>query len=165
MVSVTPGSIASRSLPSFTSLNMRSDTFTDTHTSSFSPSRNAQPPRFLTSRWQRPNFGSRWVFCLFVVPGRSVDNYDKLKICNRYPHNTPQTKEAYFIRMTYESFYPEEAAAKVATRCNCSSLSTFFIILSQCVPGGPSVACSSAAAVRWDESFMKFAGLPFLTFL
>jgi len=26
-----------------------------------------------------------------------------------------------------------------------------------CVPGGPSVACSTATAIAWDESFKKFA--------
>jgi len=57
---------------------------------------------------------------------------------HRFPHNPPQTKEAYFIRETFEGFYPNPSA-------------------SQCVPGGPSVACSSATAVLWDESFKKFA--------
>ncbi|MBF0443599.1 MAG: hypothetical protein HQK54_16960, partial [Oligoflexales bacterium] len=26
-----------------------------------------------------------------------------------------------------------------------------------CVPGGPSIACSTPAAIRWDESFAKNA--------
>jgi asparagine synthase (glutamine-hydrolysing) len=56
----------------------------------------------------------------------------------RFPINTPPTKEAYFIRATFESFYPGRACA-------------------ECVPGGPSVACSTATALKWDASFLKFA--------
>lgn len=26
----------------------------------------------------------------------------------RFPHNTPPTKEAYYIRMTFESFFPQK---------------------------------------------------------
>lgn len=56
----------------------------------------------------------------------------------RFPHNTPSTKEAYYYRQLFESHYPSQAA--VAT-----------------VPGGPSIACSSAAAIAWDESFKNRA--------
>jgi len=82
--------------------------------------------------------GYSWIDSIKERAAAKISDVEMAAAKFRYPHNTPQTKEAYFIRMTYESFYPEEAAAK-------------------CVPGGPSVACSSAAAVRWDESFMKFA--------
>ena len=30
-------------------------------------------------------------------------------------------------------------------------------MLSECVPGGPSIACSTPAAILWDASFKKFA--------
>jgi len=56
----------------------------------------------------------------------------------RFPHNTPPTKEGYFVRMVFDEHFPGEVAAK-------------------CVPGGPSVACSSAIAIKWDESFKNFA--------
>merc|ERR1711957_346071 len=56
----------------------------------------------------------------------------------RFPHNSPPTKEAYFVRMVFDEHFPGEVAAK-------------------CVPGGPSVACSSAIAIKWDESFKNFA--------
>ncbi|CAL5053260.1 unnamed protein product [Urochloa decumbens] len=48
-----------------------------------------------------------------------------------FPHNTPTTKEAYYYRMIFERLFPEKPA-----------------ILT--VPGGPSVACSTAKAVEWD---------------
>jgi len=51
-----------------------------------------------------------------------------------FPHNTPTTKEAYYYRTIFERFYPQNAARLT-------------------VPGGPSVACSSAKAVEWDEGW------------
>ncbi len=55
-----------------------------------------------------------------------------------FPYNTPSTKEAYFYRSLFEQHYPGEAAAK-------------------CVPGGPSIACSTPAAIAWDASFANMA--------
>ncbi|KAI4967345.1 hypothetical protein ZWY2020_028351 [Hordeum vulgare] len=51
-------------------------------------------------------------------------------------HNTPTTKEAYYYRTVFEKFYPKNAAR-------------------QTVPGGPSVACSTAKAVEWDATWSK----------
>ena len=51
----------------------------------------------------------------------------------RFPYNTPATKEAYLYRALFEAHFPQDWAA-------------------QCVPGGPSVACSTAAALEWDPS-------------
>lgn len=51
-----------------------------------------------------------------------------------YPHNTPTTKEAYYYRMIFERFFPQNSA-----------------ILT--VPGGPSVACSTAKAIEWDAQW------------
>ncbi len=53
---------------------------------------------------------------------------------HRFGVNTPSTKEAYLYREIFESHYPQSAA--VAT-----------------VPGGPSIACSTATAIAWDASF------------
>uniref|UniRef100_A0A804NIQ5 Asparagine synthetase [glutamine-hydrolyzing] n=1 Tax=Zea mays TaxID=4577 RepID=A0A804NIQ5_MAIZE len=51
-----------------------------------------------------------------------------------FPHNTPTTKEAYYYRMVFERFFPQKSA-----------------ILT--VPGGPSVACSTAKAIEWDAQW------------
>jgi asparagine synthase (glutamine-hydrolysing) len=51
-----------------------------------------------------------------------------------FPHNTPTTKEAYYYRTIFERFYPQNSARLT-------------------VPGGPSVACSSAKAVEWDDGW------------
>jgi len=56
----------------------------------------------------------------------------------KFPHNTPHTKESYMIRDIFETHFPEQSAREA-------------------VPGGPSVACSTPAAVLWDASFAKFA--------
>jgi asparagine synthase (glutamine-hydrolysing) len=51
-----------------------------------------------------------------------------------YPYNTPNTKEAYFYRMIFEKHFPQESARMT-------------------VPGGPSIACSTAAAIAWDKAW------------
>ncbi|GFY94043.1 asparagine synthetase 3 [Actinidia rufa] len=53
-----------------------------------------------------------------------------------YPENTPTTKEAYYYRTIFEKFFPKNSARST-------------------VPGGPSVACSTAKAVEWDASWSK----------
>jgi len=55
-----------------------------------------------------------------------------------FPFNTPLTKEAYFYRSVFYKLFPQSCAAET-------------------VPGGPSIACSSSAAIEWDESFRKNA--------
>ena len=52
----------------------------------------------------------------------------------RFPINTPDTKEGYYFRTVFESFFPQESAA-------------------HCVPGGKSIACSTVEALEWDASF------------
>lgn len=56
----------------------------------------------------------------------------------RFPFNTPGTREAYYYREIFESHFPGESARLT-------------------VPGGPSVACSTPAAIEWDEAFKKLA--------
>lgn len=53
-----------------------------------------------------------------------------------YPENAPTTKEAYYYRTIFEKFFPKNAARST-------------------VPGGPSVACSTAKAVEWDAAWSK----------
>ncbi|KAL5077176.1 hypothetical protein RYX36_016160 [Vicia faba] len=51
-----------------------------------------------------------------------------------FPFNTPNTKEAYYYRMIFERFFPQNSARLT-------------------VPGGPSVACSTEKAIEWDASW------------
>ncbi|KAL8475096.1 hypothetical protein ACS0TY_030757 [Phlomoides rotata] len=53
-----------------------------------------------------------------------------------YPENTPTTKEGYYYRTIFERFFPKNSARST-------------------VPGGPSVACSTAKAVEWDATWSK----------
>lgn len=52
----------------------------------------------------------------------------------RFPRNTPRTKEAYLYRAIFEHHFPGDSAA-------------------QTVPEGPSIACSSPVAIAWEASF------------
>jgi asparagine synthase (glutamine-hydrolysing) len=52
----------------------------------------------------------------------------------RFPFNPPLTKEAYLYRAIFHQHFPSESAAKT-------------------VPGGPSIACSTAAAVEWEQAW------------
>lgn len=75
------------------------------------------------------------------IKARAESKISDLQMTNahlKYPYNTPQTKEAYYIRSVFNKHFPGKSAE-------------------QCVPGGPSVACSTPAAIAWDESFRKFA--------
>lgn len=93
-----------------------------------------------------------------------------------YPENTPTTKEAYYYRTIFEKFFPKVLFSFVfMTRMECvfpqssDQASSFylskilmyqFLNLQQnaarsTVPGGPSVACSTAKAVEWDAAWSK----------
>ncbi|WP_428772072.1 asparagine synthase B [Vibrio sp.] len=78
--------------------------------------------------------GYSWIDTLKEVAEQKVTDQQMETASFRFPYNTPTTKEGYVYREIFEQLFPLESAAK-------------------CVPGGPSVACSSAKAVEWDESF------------
>ncbi|WP_137874963.1 asparagine synthase B [Rhodococcus sp. Q] len=56
----------------------------------------------------------------------------------RFPHNTPATKEAFLYRSIFELHFPGDACAAS-------------------VPGGKSIACSTPAALEWDPEFAAMA--------
>jgi len=58
------------------------------------------------------------------------------KFC--FPTNTPRTKEAYYYRSMFAKHFPQQCAIET-------------------VPQGPSVACSTPAALAWDASFKNNA--------
>jgi len=82
--------------------------------------------------------GYGWVDSLKDVAEREVTDQMFANATNRYPHNTPTTKEGYRYRMIFEEFFPGEAAEKT-------------------VPGGKSIACSTERAMGWDASFASRA--------
>jgi len=83
--------------------------------------------------------GYNWIDGIKAFAASKVSDEDFKAAEFRFPHNTPATKEAYLIRRIFEEKFNN---------------SRFAI---ETVPGGPSVACSTPAAILWDASFQKFA--------
>ena len=52
----------------------------------------------------------------------------------RFPINPPRNKEEYYYRSIFAEHFPSDSAARS-------------------VPSVPSVACSTAEALAWDEAF------------
>lgn len=82
--------------------------------------------------------GYSWIDSLRDYANSHVSDQEFAAAEHKYPHNTPSTKEAYYFRQTFDSHYPQQSSALT-------------------VPGGPSVACSTAKAIEWDESFKNMA--------
>ncbi len=80
--------------------------------------------------------GYDWINTLKRVAEERISDNQMKNAAFRFPYNTPSTKEAYYYREIFESFFPGESAAK-------------------CVFGGPSIACSTPAAIAWDKSFSE----------
>ncbi|NOH97905.1 asparagine synthase B [Vibrio sp. 99-70-13A1] len=78
--------------------------------------------------------GYEWIDTLKATAEEKVTDQQLETAAFRFPYNTPTTKEGYAYREIFAELFPLESAA-------------------ECVPGGPSVACSSAKAIEWDESF------------
>ena len=82
--------------------------------------------------------GYNWIDTLRATAEEQVTDRQFEQREHRFPVNTPLTKEAYFIRQKFEAHFPSGAAMNT-------------------VKGGPSIACSTAAAIEWDEEFKKAA--------
>ncbi|MGO2419050.1 MAG: asparagine synthase B [Vibrio casei] len=82
--------------------------------------------------------GYNWIDSLKAQAEEKVTIQQLETAAFKFPYNTPTTKEGYVYREIFSELFPLESAAK-------------------CVPGGPSVACSSATAIEWDESFKNNA--------
>jgi asparagine synthase (glutamine-hydrolysing) len=82
--------------------------------------------------------GYGWVDHLKAVAENEVSDQMFASAKNRFPHNTPTTKEGYRYRMIFEDLFPGEAAEKT-------------------VPGGKTIACSTERAMEWDASFASRA--------
>ena len=82
--------------------------------------------------------GYRWIDTLKEVTAERISDSQMTNARYRFPYNPPATKEAYAYREIFESHFPGEAAAA-------------------CVPGGPSIACSTPTAIAWDASFARNA--------
>jgi asparagine synthase (glutamine-hydrolysing) len=78
--------------------------------------------------------GYKWIDSLRALAESRVSDMDFDARAERYPIATPLTKEGFFYRTIFEELFPGEAAART-------------------LPEGPSIACSTPTAVRWDAAF------------
>lgn len=78
--------------------------------------------------------GYSWIDTLKAVTAQAVSDEQMAHAAERFPINTPMNKEEYYYRSIFEEYFPSESAARS-------------------VPSVPSVACSTAEALAWDEAF------------
>jgi asparagine synthase (glutamine-hydrolysing) len=78
--------------------------------------------------------GYSWIDSLKDYTSKAVTDEMMANAAKRFPINPPQNKEEYYYRTIFEEHFPSATAAA-------------------CVPSVPSVACSTAEALAWDESF------------
>jgi asparagine synthase (glutamine-hydrolysing) len=78
--------------------------------------------------------GYSWIDTLKQITAAAVTDEMLETARFRFPVNTPRNKEEYYYRSIFGEHFPSESAAS-------------------CVPSVPSVACSTAEALAWDESF------------
>ena len=82
--------------------------------------------------------GYGWIDGLKAHAQAQVSDREFAAAAKRFPVNPPATKEAYFYRSIFEQHFPGNACAET-------------------IPGGKSIACSSAAAIAWDPAFANAA--------
>lgn len=80
--------------------------------------------------------GYSWIDTLKQMTSDQVSDEQLAHAAFRFPVNTPRSKEEYFYRSIFSELFPGDEAAR-------------------CVPSEPSVACSTAVALEWDEAFKK----------
>lgn len=78
--------------------------------------------------------GYSWIDTLKEVTNEAISDKQFATIKNRFPINTPATKEEAYYRIIFSKAFPSEAAAN-------------------CVPHEASIACSTETALKWDASF------------
>ena len=80
--------------------------------------------------------GYSWIDSLKAMTSAAVSDEEMRRAAERFPVNPPQNKEEYYYRTLFEEHFPSVSAA-------------------ESVPSVPSVACSTAEALAWDESFRQ----------
>ena len=78
--------------------------------------------------------GYSWIDTLKKITSEAVTDEQMAHAEERFPINTPLCKEEYYYRSIFEEHFPSESAARS-------------------VPHEASVACSTAVALEWDETW------------
>lgn len=78
--------------------------------------------------------GYSWIDTLKQVTSDLVSDEQMAHAAEHFPINPPRNKEEYYYRSIFAEHFPSDSAARS-------------------VPSVPSVACSTAEALAWDEAF------------
>ena len=78
--------------------------------------------------------GYSWIDTLKKITSDQVSDEQMAHAAERFPINPPRNKEEYYYRFIFAEHFPSDSAARS-------------------VPSVPSVACSTAEALAWDEAF------------
>lgn len=78
--------------------------------------------------------GYSWIDTLKKITSDQVSDEQMAHAAERFPINPPRNKEEYCYRSIFAEHFPSDSAARS-------------------VPSVPSVACSTAEALAWDEAF------------
>jgi len=78
--------------------------------------------------------GYGWIDGLKAHAEKTISDAELARAAASFPINPPTTKEALLYRRHFEAAFPDACCAAT-------------------VPGGPSIACSSATAIAWDPAF------------
>lgn len=78
--------------------------------------------------------GYNWIDTLKAMTAEAVTDEQMTNAAERFPINTPLNKEEYYYRSIFEEHFPSTSAARS-------------------VPSVPSIACSTAEALAWDNHF------------
>ena len=78
--------------------------------------------------------GYSWIDTLKKIASDQVSDEQMAHAAERFPINPPRNKEEYYYRSIFAEHFPSDSAARS-------------------VPSVPSVACSTAEALAWDEAF------------
>jgi asparagine synthase (glutamine-hydrolysing) len=82
--------------------------------------------------------GYGWIDSIKAFTAAEVSDSAMANARHRFPVKTPLTKEAYWFRSLFEGHFGNPSAVDL-------------------VPDGPSIACSSPTAIRWDAAWASMA--------
>lgn len=82
--------------------------------------------------------GYSWIDSIKAHAEKEVSDSAMANARHRFPVKTPPTKEAYWFRTIFEEHFKNPSAVDL-------------------IPDGPSIACSTPTAIRWDSEWAKLA--------